>query len=91
MLSKQQRIAQRKAEAKLRKRMIQEKSANILVKSNIDLVKADIGTAFLNSPHWKQANMSGLTLGSQVVEKFREASKGKYVRWRNVNGRVNID
>lgn len=67
MLSRQQRIAQRKAEARLRKAMIQQKSERIVVKSSV------------------------LTPSSEVVERFREASKGKYVRWRNVNGRVNID
>ena len=67
MLSKQERLRQRKAEARLRQKTILEKSARILVKSSV------------------------LTPSSEVVERFREASLGKYVRWRNVNGRVNIE
>ena len=67
MLSKQGRLRQRKAEARLRQKTILEKSARILVKSSV------------------------LTPSSEVVERFREASLGKYVRWRNVNGRVNIE
>ena len=34
---------------------------------------------------------SVLTPSSEVVERFREASLGKYVRWRNVNGKVSIE
>lgn len=67
MLNRKERLKQRKLEALLRKRELDNKTSLIQCPSSI------------------------LTPSSEVVERFREASKGKYVRWRNVNGRVNID
>lgn len=67
MLSRKQRLEQRKLEARLRKQVILDKSDKIVVKSSV------------------------LTPCSEVVERFREASLGKYVRWRNVNGKVSIE